>query len=129
MIAPRYGQYAEATDTGVRKTYDIAGQVYFVELFFLHFQLFSQPDLSLDMNLETCRTKLCLLVLQHQEVGYFHGYIDGVDHVFIDNNVFHQVGNSIYGGNREVSSQHHTKRLHMCVYVIMYVYFFYKKEL
>ena len=36
------------------------------------------------------------------EVGYFHGYIDGVDFVFVDNPIFHSYEGNIYGGSREV---------------------------
>lgn len=36
-------------------------------------------------------------------MGYFHGYIDGVDYVFVDNHVFHSWSGNIYGGSREVS--------------------------
>jgi starch synthase len=63
VVAPRYSNYAEAWETGVRRIYSVAGQ---------------------DM-----------------EVGYFHGFIDGVDFVFIDNPIFHAFNNDIYGGSRE----------------------------
>lgn len=63
VVAPRYSNYQEARDSGVRKRYSVAGQ---------------------DM-----------------EVGYFQGYIDGVDHVFVDNSIFHGFSNNIYGGKRE----------------------------
>lgn len=63
VVAPRYGSYPEAWETGIRKRYNVAGQEF--------------------------------------EVGYFHGFIDGVDHVFIDNSNFHGFANNIYGGNRE----------------------------
>nr|XP_019710784.1 soluble starch synthase 2-2, chloroplastic/amyloplastic isoform X1 [Elaeis guineensis] len=62
VVAPRYGNYAEAQDIGVRKRYKVNGQ-----------------DL---------------------EVIYFHAYIDGVDFVFIDNNLFHHHQHNIYGGVR-----------------------------
>lgn len=35
------------------------------------------------------------------QVGYFHGYIDGVDYVFIDHPSFHGYANNIYGGSRQ----------------------------
>eukprot|EP00899_Mesostigma_viride_P010164 jgi/Mesvir1/19149/Mv01172-RA.1 len=38
---------------------------------------------------------------QDIEVGYFHGYIDGVDYVTVDAAVFHHYHNNIYGGSRE----------------------------
>lgn len=63
VVVPRYAQYDNAWETGVRKRYNVAGQ---------------------DM-----------------EVGYFHGYIDGVDYVFVDNSIFHGFANNIYGGSRE----------------------------
>ncbi|KAI5072277.1 hypothetical protein GOP47_0012383 [Adiantum capillus-veneris] len=63
VVAPRYGSYPDAWETGVRKRYNVAGQ--------------------------------------DNEVSYFHGYIDGVDHVFVDTPSFHGVSNNIYGGNRE----------------------------
>lgn len=34
------------------------------------------------------------------QVGYFHGYIDGVDYVFVDHPCFHHLGDNIYGGDR-----------------------------
>ena len=35
------------------------------------------------------------------QVGYFHGYIDGVDYVFVDHPCFHgRTGGAIYGGNQ-----------------------------
>ncbi|KAJ1295466.1 hypothetical protein BS78_01G226600 [Paspalum vaginatum] len=37
---------------------------------------------------------------QDMEVKYYHAYIDGVDFVFIDNPIFHNVESEIYGGNR-----------------------------
>ncbi|KAH7415773.1 hypothetical protein KP509_14G059800 [Ceratopteris richardii] len=43
---------------------------------------------------------------QDMEVSYFHGYIDGVDHVFIDHPIFYGFANNIYGGNREKSDIH-----------------------
>eukprot|EP00249_Psilotum_nudum_P024018 c29061_g1_i2 orf=359-2782(-) len=63
VVAPRYANYEEAWNTGVRKRHTVAGQ-----------------DL---------------------EVTYFHGYIDGVDYVFVDNWMFHSVANNIYGGSRQ----------------------------
>lgn len=35
------------------------------------------------------------------QVGYFHGFIDGVDHVFIDHNCYHNLGSDIYSGDRQ----------------------------
>ncbi|KAL3689037.1 hypothetical protein R1sor_015346 [Riccia sorocarpa] len=35
------------------------------------------------------------------EIGYFHGYIDGVDFVFVDSPMFHAFQSNIYGGSRE----------------------------
>ena len=35
------------------------------------------------------------------QVGYFHGYIDGVDFVFVDHPAFHYVADSIYSGDRQ----------------------------
>lgn len=63
VIAPRYRNYLETRDIGVRRRYNVAGQ--------------------------------------HMEVSYFHGFIEGVDHVFVDNPDFHGFANNIYGGNRE----------------------------
>ncbi|KAK1410167.1 hypothetical protein QVD17_36702 [Tagetes erecta] len=62
VVAPRYGNYSELQDTGVRKRYIVNGQ---------------------DM-----------------EAHYFQAYIDGVDFVFIENHIFHNLGSNIYGGNR-----------------------------
>ena len=42
---------------------------------------------------------ICHLACCHQ-VGYFHGYIDGVDWVFVDHSCFHAFENEIYGGSR-----------------------------
>ena len=35
---------------------------------------------------------------------YYHAYIDGVDFVFIDNPIIHNVESEIYGGDRTVSN-------------------------
>ncbi len=35
------------------------------------------------------------------QVGYFHGFIDGVDWVFIDHPCFHGREHDIYGGSRQ----------------------------
>ena len=35
------------------------------------------------------------------QVGFFHGYLDGVDWVFVDHPSFHGFANNIYGGNRQ----------------------------
>lgn len=35
------------------------------------------------------------------QVGFFHGYIDGVDWVFVDHPAFHGYAHDIYGGNRQ----------------------------
>lgn len=35
------------------------------------------------------------------EVGYFHGYIDGVDYVFVDHPSFHNVAHHLYAGSRQ----------------------------
>lgn len=43
-------------------------------------------------------------VVQDQEVGYFHGFIDGVDYVFVDAPCFHAAAENIYGGSRQVSA-------------------------
>eukprot|EP00891_Asterochloris_glomerata_P009947 jgi/Astpho2/9947/fgenesh1_pm.00152_%23_19_t len=62
VCAPRYREYAEGWETGVRRI----------------FRIFNSD----------------------QEVGYFHGYHDGVDYVFIDHPCFHHLGENIYGGER-----------------------------
>lgn len=63
VVAPRYGQYAEGWETGVRRQIRVFGG--------------------------------------DQQIGYFHGYIDGVDYVFVDHPCFHNLGESIYGGDRQ----------------------------
>eukprot|EP00884_Botryococcus_braunii_P004523 jgi/Botrbrau1/14071/Bobra.182_3s0018.1 len=61
-ISPRYEDYAEGWETGVR----------------VHLSVFNTLH----------------------EVGYFHGYIDGVDFVFVDHPCFHgRKGGAIYGGS------------------------------
>ncbi|MED6138814.1 hypothetical protein PIB30_078089 [Stylosanthes scabra] len=62
VVAPRYGNYVEPQDTGVRKTFRVDGH---------------------DM-----------------EVRYFQAYIDGVDFVFIQSHMFHNLEHNIYAGNR-----------------------------
>ena len=62
-IAPRYANYAEGWDTGVRIQFNVKGQTF--------------------------------------EVGYFHGYIDDVDYIFVDHPIFHGYEANIYGGSRE----------------------------
>ena len=43
----------------------------------------------------------CFLTSLHAlQIGYFHGYIDGVDYVFVDHPCFHNLGENIYGGDR-----------------------------
>ena len=37
----------------------------------------------------------------HAQVGYFHGYIDGVDYVFVDHACFQGRQDDIYGGDRQ----------------------------
>lgn len=37
----------------------------------------------------------------HVQVGYFHGYIDGVDYVFVDHACFQGRQGDIYGGDRQ----------------------------
>ena len=34
-------------------------------------------------------------------MGYFHGYVDGVDYVFVDHPAFHAAADAIYSGTRE----------------------------
>ncbi|GAQ91856.1 hypothetical protein KFL_008700010 [Klebsormidium nitens] len=63
VVAPRYSNYAEGWETGVRRHYIVMGQ--------------------------------------DQEVGYFHGFIDGVDYVFVDAPCFHAAADNIYGGSRQ----------------------------
>lgn len=62
VVAPRYGEYAEGWETGVRRQMRVFGG--------------------------------------DQQIGYFHGYIDGVDYVFVDHPCFHNLGENIYGGDR-----------------------------
>jgi hypothetical protein len=33
-------------------------------------------------------------------VGYFHGFLDGVDYVFVDHPAYHHVASDIYAGSR-----------------------------
>jgi hypothetical protein len=40
---------------------------------------------------------------QDQEVGYFHGFLHGVDYVFVDAPCFHAAADNIYGGSRQVT--------------------------
>jgi starch synthase len=62
-IAPRYSNYLDAWETGVRLQLRVCGQ--------------------------------------DVEVGFFHGFIDGVDYVFVDHPCFHSCAGAIYGGARE----------------------------
>lgn len=62
VVAPRYSNYAEGWETGVRV---------------------SMRVMSADV-----------------EIGYFHGYIDGVDYVFVDHPCYHGRQDNIYGGDR-----------------------------
>lgn len=45
-----------------------------------------------------------MFIMQEFEVTYFQAYIDGVDFVFMDSNLFRHRENNIYGGDRLVSS-------------------------
>lgn len=47
---------------------------------------------------------LVMFIMQEFEVSYFQAYIDGVDFVFVDSNLFRHRENNIYGGDRLVSS-------------------------
>eukprot|EP00854_Cymbomonas_tetramitiformis_P018456 gene18456-22023_t len=62
VVAPRYDNYDNAWETGIRRIFKVFGG--------------------------------------DQEVGYFHGYIDGVDFVFIDHPCYHNVKDNIYAGER-----------------------------
>ncbi|KAK9816454.1 hypothetical protein WJX72_000502 [[Myrmecia] bisecta] len=62
VVVPRYGEYAEGWETGVRMRFRVFGR--------------------------------------EEEIGYFHGFIDGVDYVFIDHGCYRGRGQDIYGGNR-----------------------------
>ncbi|KAL4855125.1 Granule-bound starch synthase 2 [Chlorella vulgaris] len=61
-VAPRYKQYPDAVDTGLR----------------LRLRVFDSD----------------------QEVGFFHAFHQGVDHVFVDHPAFHAWTDSIYGGSQ-----------------------------
>jgi len=63
VVVPRYANYEDAWETGVRQ----------------RMRVFHQDH----------------------EVGYFHGFVDGVDYVFVDHQAFRAVGDDIYGGNRQ----------------------------
>ena len=39
--------------------------------------------------------------MQWVQVGYFHGYLDGVDYVFVDHACFQGRQGDIYGGDRQ----------------------------
>ncbi|KAK7273393.1 hypothetical protein RIF29_14442 [Crotalaria pallida] len=62
VVAPRYGNYTAAQDTGVRKMYKVDGH--------------------------------------DVEAKYFQAFIDGVDFVFIESPMFHNIEQNIYGGSR-----------------------------
>lgn len=62
-VAPRYANYPEGWETGVR------------------------------LRLKVCGSDV--------EVGFFHGFIDGVDFVFVDHPCFHAHAKNIYGGGRD----------------------------
>ncbi|XP_020148103.1 soluble starch synthase 2-1, chloroplastic/amyloplastic isoform X2 [Aegilops tauschii subsp. strangulata] len=51
---------------------------------------------------------------QDMEVKYHHAYIDGVDFVFIDNPIFHNVESEIYGGDRTVSNDILKRMILLC---------------
>ena len=63
VVAPRYEQYEEAWETGIRHRVRVMDQ--------------------------------------DHEFGYFHGFIDGVDYVFIDHPSYHSFAHDIYGGSRQ----------------------------
>jgi len=62
-ISPRYRNYAEGWETGVR------------------------------LRLRVCGAEV--------EIGLFHGFLDGVDYVFVDHPCFHAFADKLYGGSRE----------------------------
>ncbi len=52
-----------------------------------------------DADMHECMAqdaRACLL-----QIGYFHGFIDGVDYVFVDHACFHGWQGNIYGGDRQ----------------------------
>ncbi|CAK0787417.1 Soluble starch synthase 2-3, chloroplastic/amyloplastic [Coccomyxa viridis] len=63
VVVPRYSNYEEGWETGVRARFRVMGS--------------------------------------DTEVGYFHGYLDGVDYVFIDHACFQGRQGDIYGGDRQ----------------------------
>ncbi|KAI8465682.1 MAG: hypothetical protein J3K34DRAFT_436113 [Monoraphidium minutum] len=63
VVVPRYKNYDEAWETGVRRVFRVFGS--------------------------------------DVEVGYFHGFVDGVDYVFIDHPSYHHAEKDIYGGDRD----------------------------
>lgn len=88
VVAPRYGDYTEPQDMGIRRRYKVHGQVSYFS---------SMPN-----DFFNSIKHLTVLTFQDMEVTYFHAYIDGVDFVFIESPVFRHTGNNIYGGNRLV---------------------------
>lgn len=94
-MAPRYGNYAEPHDIGVRKRYKVDGQVCGCCIMC---SLTSRTRYMFNFIVSV------LFVVQDLEVIYFHAYIDGVDFVFIDNNLFHHHENNIYGGAWQVNA-------------------------
>ncbi|CAL5222405.1 g4764 [Coccomyxa viridis] len=63
VVVPRYSNYEEGWETGVRARFRVSGS--------------------------------------DTEVGYFHGYLDGVDYVFVDHACFQGRQGDIYGGDRQ----------------------------
>lgn len=46
-------------------------------------------------------TRVEMTVCASVQVGYFHGFIDGVDYVFVDHACYHGWQDNIYGGDRQ----------------------------
>ena len=90
VVIPRYQDYVEGWETGVRCTFDLFGGSHEGEV----------------VERKRGRASLLRLSLSHilpppPSVGYFHGYVNGVDVVFVDHPSFSgRTGPTLYAGDR-----------------------------
>jgi len=112
VVAPRYENYDEAWETGVRQVFKVFGGD--VEVSGGRFRgpagwgvgggggageavsknQRQKPAAKPNRTEPNRRTR------PPPQVGYFHGFIDGVDYVFVDHPSYHFHAGDIYGGDR-----------------------------
>ena len=113
VVAPRYGQYENVVDMGVRQNFRVFGQDVQVRAGppgcagphgMRAVQLPPPPPPPAPRTLPPPRPAMHRTNPPNPrpaQVGYFHTYVDGVDYVFVQHDRYQHVNNDIYGGSRE----------------------------